>query len=165
MQAAVRALVPLFALGFVALGVNACGDKADDAVERVTEKFTPDSDGKPCGPAGSFVSTFVPERWTGLCGSELNRVKVAFSSSCVAHDACYDNKGAKQEECDVSFRENLKTQCANTYKAEGCGESLNACKSIANRYYEVVREKAGAAYSAAQAKAVATAEPTATAVP
>jgi|GEM_PF-6712772 len=153
MQATVRALAPLFALGFVALGVHACGDKADDAVDRVTERFTPDSDKKPCGPSKSFVSTFVPERWTGLCGSDLNRVKVGFSPSCVAHDACYDTKGAKQEVCDVNFRESLKSQCANAFKAEGCGESLDACKSVANRYYEVVREKAGAAYRDAQAKA------------
>ena len=158
------ALPSLVALTFALV---ACGDKAADVQDRIEGEFRAAPDSKACGAEGSFVSTFVPESWVGLCGS--SRVNARFSASCVAHDSCYDTPEAKREGCDTSFRSNMEKECESVYAADPCSTSRRLCRDVAREYFEQVKAKGADAFlkaqAAAKAKVAATPAPTPAATP
>jgi hypothetical protein len=156
-------------LAFVlaALFLTACGDKADDvadeAKDRVEAEFRPAPESKACGAEGSFVSTLVPESWIGFCGT--SRTNARFTSSCEAHDACYDTLGADRAACDLGFRKNLEKECNTVYLKDDCSASRRLCLDVAKEYYTKTSAKGENAFNKAQADARAKAAITPTPTP
>jgi hypothetical protein len=141
----------IFSLNIIGafFGLNSCGSENKKIQAPELESFfKPTSASKPCGPSGSYVSSFVPETWTGFCGTTVQQVQ--FTSACEKHDTCYETSGALKPVCDSMFLNHLKEECSFKFKESNCKESLNACNYVSQVYYEQVESKGQDAFNKAQ---------------
>ena len=132
--------------------VAGCGDSKGTPLPPIpAPAFQPVPNSKPCGPAGSYVSTLIPEFWTGFCATRVQRVQ--FTNSCVFHDSCYGTLGSAKESCDTQFHDQLREQCGLVYKEANCDASLKACLLIAKSYFDQVAKNGQQSYEKSQAAA------------
>jgi hypothetical protein len=101
-----------------------------------------------CGD-DSGLGQFVPNQPTG----------VDFRPVCDDHDRCYGTLRQSREHCDNKFRGALRARCEKELlrSSRGIfstvvtgGSALGSCYSVAEIYYQAVRERGGEAYSKAQ---------------
>jgi len=72
-----------------------------------------------------------------------------FTSSCAAHDWCYEVKpygdtSAGRKQCDDDFRANMKGWCNGYYRTWWQAPARVACRGTADAYYNAVRTFGGA---------------------
>lgn len=94
---------------------------------------------------------------SGACGTGWNEPWVRdswgnadFTSSCQAHDRCYDSCGRTKDDCDHAFLSDLHSACNSAYSSVWHAVQRRACKEMANTYHSAVHRNGGDAYRAAQ---------------
>ncbi len=100
-----------------------------------------------CGGQGS---SFTPPQGFG---------DADFTPSCNAHDTCYEDCGATQEQCDVRFLGDMLSSCNAAYPGFGNILYRFACYELASTFYDFVSFFGGEFYDAGQQKACECCEP------
>jgi hypothetical protein len=101
-----------------------------------------------CGPAGSALGTFLPQRYGA---AQLLR-------SCDTHDLCYAQCNVQRNDCDAAFRRNLYAECDAVYPPSSPHNPLavlssRGCRTRARLYHQAVVSWGLEAYQAAQKEA------------
>jgi hypothetical protein len=94
------------------------------------------SEGLKCG--SGLTSRLVPDMPFGF----------NFTSSCTAHDRCYEYCGVPKSYCDSVFRNNMKNWCKNRFSE--LDPRRPACRTMAQTYWQAVKDYGGRAYQRAQ---------------
>jgi hypothetical protein len=96
------------------------------------------TEGVKCG--SGLTSRLVPDMPLGF----------DFTPSCNAHDRCYAMCGRPKSYCDASFRTSMKNWCKDRFSV--LDPRRPACRTMAQTYWQAVKDYGGGAYRRAQAE-------------
>lgn len=113
------------------MALQGCGSGADN--------LGLDTSGRGCG-SGWNTDVVRDEFWD-----------VSFRKPCENHDLCYETCGVTKEECDVTFHNEMKSVCEDTFPDDIDALQKMACLAAADLYYEGVSTAGEGAFSDAQA--------------